>query len=264
MGHAPVDDIVGLADILDERPYALTAALATRAALRSLPLASLWMEWDEEEALPMMLPAFRVLAAAWLAAVERGRTGEVEEPSAAPLAREVDEAIAHATGAVSKATSVVANTPSKEAFDHARNALAAAVRAAYALGSSTPGPHTAYRAIAHATDTADAWNSLNADIEAGLAAFSGGFASQWLTAAPLWPEGMPPWAEEGWKSLRDRLEARQGEHWNVWTDWYAARLDPGAHPDPDPARERARLNIPEALWRLGPKQANPEILSRMK
>lgn len=263
MGHAPVEDIVGLADVLDERPYALTAALAARAALRSLPLVSLWMEWDEEEALPMMLPTFRVLAAAWLAAVERGRTGGVDGPSAAPLAREVDEAIAHATGAVSKATSVVANTPSKGAFDHARNALAAAVRSAYALGSSTPGPNTAFRAIAHATDTADAWDDLNADIEAGVTAFSGGFAGQWLMASPLWPQGMPPWAEEGWKSLRGRLEAREDEHWRIWTDWYDARLDPSAHPDPDPARERLRLDIPEALWRLGPKHANPEILSRM-
>ncbi len=263
MGHAPVEDIVGLTDILCEQPYALTAGLAVRAALRSLPLTSLWLEWDEEEALPMMLPAFRVLAAAWLAAVERGRVGEVADPSEAPLVREVDEAIAHATGAVSKATSVVANTPSKEAFDHARNALAAAVRAAYTLGSSTPGPQTAFRAIAHATDTADAWEALNADIEAARAAFSGGFSSQWLMAAPLWPGNMPSWAEEGWKTLRGRLDAREGEHWQVWTAWYAARLDPGAHPDPDLTRERARLNIPEALWRLGPKQANPEILSRM-
>jgi len=42
MGHAPVEDIVGLADILDERPYALTAALAARAALRSRG----WRRWS--------------------------------------------------------------------------------------------------------------------------------------------------------------------------------------------------------------------------
>ncbi len=259
-----ISDIAGLEDALWNRPRNLSAALGVRAAARALPLSALWLEWDEEEAMPMVLPAFRVLYAPWLAAVERGQGGDHATPSEAPLAREVDAAIAHATGAVSRATSVVANTPGKAAFDHARNALAAAVRAAYPLGSATPGPQTVHRAMAHAADTADAWGPLREDLFAATTAAEGGFLRQWLLAAPLWPEGAPQWAEAGWNTMRERLRAREGELWHVWTDWYDALLDPAAAALPEGSSARARLDVPEALWRLGPKHANPEIASRLE
>ena len=258
-----VNDIAGLEDALWNRPRNLSAALGVRAAARALPLSTLWLEWDEEEAMPMVLPAFRLLYAAWLAAVERGQGGDHAAPSEAPLAAHVDAAIAHATGAVSRATSVVANTPGKAAFDHARNALAAGVRAAYPLGSATPGPQTVYRAMAHAADTTDAWQALRDDLSAAITATDGGFLRQWLLAAPLWPGPVPGWAASGWNTMRERLKAREGEHWQVWTDWYDALLDPAAGPLPEGPSARARLDVPEALWRLGPRHANPEIASRL-
>lgn len=52
---------------------------------------------------------------------------------------------------------------------------------------------------------------------------------------------------------------RAGQHWEVWTDWYDARLAGDAARPPIEALEVARLKIADEIWRQGPAAVNAEI-----
>ena len=250
-------------------------ALVVRQALRTLPAASLWLDQDEEEALPMVLPTIRPLAAAHamaleLAAHEAARAGDGEHATPATLmmatadagllATDVEAAVKHATAAISRATSVVANRRTQAAFVHARNACAAAVRAAYAASAGAD-VDAGYRALAQMMQLFDGWAPVSADVQA----LNGADAPRhqralWLLGQPLWLSRAPGWASEGWKAMREILDARKGEHWPVWTRWYDALLDPGVLAQaPSPRLARLRLQAPEAFWRQGPAVLNPAI-----
>jgi hypothetical protein len=78
-----------------------------------------------------------------------------------------------------------------------------------------------------------------------------------LAATPMWHWGSPDWASDGWRALRDQLLARSTEHWDVWIDWYEARLrgEPGNEEE-----EIARvLEVTEEEWAAGPAVANKKI-----
>ena len=63
--------------------------------------------------------------------------------------------------------------------------------------------------------------------------------------------------------MKYRLLAQKGEHWEVWTNWYDARLDPSkripCYSPPVPELERARVLLPNELWEKGPAAVNAEI-----
>ena len=261
-------DAAALKRAVAETTPALALALAVRQALRTLPLISLWLDWDEEEALPVVLPTLRPLATAL--AMSLAQAEHEAAPDNRPLmpgnadigllAADVDAAIRQATGAISRATSVVANQRTQQAFMHARNACAAAVRAAYAASAGSD-PQAAARALAHMAQLFDGWEPIGADMTA--AQESGKPEREralWLLQQPLWLSKRPGWAEQGWEAMREILNARKGEHWRVWTDWYDRLLDPGIFPEPLSAEaERARLQIPAAFWEQEPKVANEAI-----
>ena len=254
--------------VTEETTQALALALAVRQALRTLPLLSLWLDWDEEEALPMVLPTIRPLAASFAMALaqashEAGGDNAAllpAETEAGLLAADVDAAIRHNTSAISRATSVVAKQRTQQAFMHARNAAAAAVRAAYAASAGSD-PQAAARALALMAQLFDGWDAIAADIAAAKDSGEPPRAqAQWLLAQPLWLIERPGWAEHGWEAMREILNARKGEHWRVWTDWYERLLDPGILAEPPTSEsERRRLQIPEAFWEQGPAVANEAI-----
>ncbi len=74
---------------------------------------------------------------------------------------------------------------------------------------------------------------------------------------------MPQELHELWTSLKSRLLERKDEHWEVWTNWYDARLDPSrsipCYSPPIPELERKRVLLPEEVWKAGPAKANAEI-----
>jgi hypothetical protein len=70
----------------------------------------------------------------------------------------------------------------------------------------------------------------------------------------LWP-GQPNWARDNWKELKAALLSAN-EDWEVWTDWYEARLNVGGE---DQALEVARATIPDRTWEQGPKVVNGQI-----
>ncbi len=98
----------------------------------------------------------------------------------------------------------------------------------------------------------DDWPSLNADI----AALRSGQRAQDLSLAPLWPEGIPPEMEGEWQRLKSTLLSFPDENWQVWTDWYEARLRGGPF---NAELEKARAILPDELWKQGPKVVNAEI-----
>lgn len=75
-----------------------------------------------------------------------------------------------------------------------------------------------------------------------------------LTGRALWLEGTSVWAGRQWAEFKDELPTNEG--WNVWIDWYEARLmGRGINVD----REFDWLNIPEDDWRKGSSHVNAII-----
>jgi hypothetical protein len=60
----------------------------------------------------------------------------------------------------------------------------------------------------------------------------------------LWSHGTPHWAADHWQILRAAL-LDAGEDWDVWTDWYEARLAGDAAHPPNEELEIARATIPD-------------------
>jgi hypothetical protein len=63
---------------------------------------------------------------------------------------------------------------------------------------------------------------------------------------------------EAWQGLKAALLAAN-EGWEVWVDWYEARLAGDATHPPNEALEIARATIPDEIWQQGPAVVNAEI-----
>jgi hypothetical protein len=76
-----------------------------------------------------------------------------------------------------------------------------------------------------------------------------------LAHAALWLEASPKWAEETWDRGKALLAAAN-EGWEVWIDWYEARLrgEPA-----DPALWEKVVLIPDADWEKGAAHVNKRI-----
>lgn len=72
---------------------------------------------------------------------------------------------------------------------------------------------------------------------------------------PLWPDGMPGDLAADWQTLKADLLSRN-EDWDIWTDWYEDRL---AGRPPEAKLDRARIMLPDGLWKQGAKAVNAEL-----
>ncbi|MEL6767038.1 MAG: hypothetical protein AAFP17_07650 [Pseudomonadota bacterium] len=203
----------------------VSVIFAARAALRVLPV----LGRDEREKAPaaLILPSLRAIAAPWLVGAWASEGADLFAVRAAARA-------AYATADAAAYTAGVGA---------ARDAARVAARAA---------------AAAAADVVADAADAAVADaVYADAAAISGGRTFAGLARRPLWAdERTPPRLRDQWGALRARLLAREGEHWEVWTEWYEARLrgDPGK-----PALEYERVTSPKIDWEAGPAVVNAKI-----
>jgi hypothetical protein len=75
-------------------------------------------------------------------------------------------------------------------------------------------------------------------------------------SSKLW-SSMPDQMFVGWAEL-ERALLDANEDWEVWTDWYEARLKAGGA---DRVLEVARATIPGEMWEQGPKIVNAQIRS---
>ena len=72
-----------------------------------------------------------------------------------------------------------------------------------------------------------------------------------LSETPLWPDGTPVWASRAWEDFCDRLPDVEG--WQVWMNWYEARL---AGRKLDAELEARQMTIPDGDWAQGPSHVN--------
>lgn len=79
------------------------------------------------------------------------------------------------------------------------------------------------------------------------------------SARPLWPRGTPEWAHRLWSELKSVLPADEG--WEIWTDWYEARLRGEPH---DQSLESERLLHPTDEDWYEPRVANAKLIEAVE
>jgi hypothetical protein len=230
-----------------EQPREVSIAFAARAALRVLPI--LWGAQagvEDDFLADVVLWVFRATALAWAAA---------KYPSQATRLRS-----ARAFGAVAVRADTVRTAAARAAAMAAADAVRTvheSMNAATAVGVSaatTAAIDAAATAVTAANNHAF-WSAISFDatrVEAGVAASV-------IAGLPLWPQDQPDELQSLWQEMRTALLAA-GEYWDVWTDWYEARIAGGVG---DEEHELAYLRIEEGLWDQGPAAVNAEIKRRM-
>ncbi len=248
----------------EEERRRVAVAIASRAAMRVLPVIEKWLSADEDEAIAITLPTFRAIAASRLAAVRSSRDTEVRRAAdvaaraARAAARMAADGPFSAPGAPSYATHSAAYTA--DAASLAAKTTKNTSSAPYAAAGAASAVYIAADPSYEKSSIAEtiAWNALSQDVS-----FYEKGSLEALLNAPLWHDEIPGWVQDLWASMKQRLLAREGEHWEVWTNWYDVRLDPSkeipCYNPPIPELERARVLIPEDLWEQGPAAVNAEI-----
>lgn len=216
-------------------PREVAVILAARAALRVAPvLGGPSGQQVEGYTDRIVLPLFRGLASAWVAGTWPARRNELSVP--ASLASRAVSAAAFSAAKLGPGVSDAARSIRAAAFaaDGARTSAARSFAA------------DATRAAVYAS--ADANNAFASDVDIFR-------QEQRIGNAPLWLGSASDRIRWEWKQLKSCLIS-QGQGWEVWTEWYEARLrgDPG-----NEDLEVARVMIAEEVWSAGPEVVNAHI-----
>jgi hypothetical protein len=240
-----------------KRRREVAVAIAARASLRATPRLRLSLGESRPRATVLsdwVLPSLRATALAWAAAKYPGRGSELRGYAAAAdyaarvAADAADETYPYAIDAYA-------------AIDASNAAAAAAASAAHPAAvarADDAAVSDAAKAAAHATDAYDADAAFVAACASDVDLIDAGGSGSELMESPLWPNRAPDLATVAWTDLRAALLGA-AEGWEVWTNWYEARLagDPD-HPQNE-ALEIARATIPDEIWKQGPAVVNAEI-----
>ena len=239
----------------------ICAVFVTRTSLRVLPLVVSELDEQEKAGANIVMPVFRALAAAWTVSAWPARAAEAHD------------AAGKAAYAAGSAEADAQNTDAEVVVSAAGYA---ADVAANAVGPPDVGPLVT-RITGVTGFTTTFWMGVQSDVatfqDARQAVSPPAFllgsvgdggarqAAALLARTPLWQGGMPPPLAALWNKLKARLiEADEG--WDVWIDWYEARLH--GHPEPNEALEVARVLIPDADWERGPVYVNRVIAGLME
>jgi hypothetical protein len=229
----------------EQRQREVAVALAARAALRVLPLLARELARGRrkrgEILSALVLPCLRATALPWAAGKYPAHGNDLRAANAA----------ANAAAAAANAAAN-ANDAANAAAAAANAAANAAYAAAYAATAADAADDAAYEATYEANDDAAAAAADDA------AVIDSGGSGALLAGTALWPTGAPSWATNAWRDLKSALLAAN-EGWEVWTDWYEARLAGDAADPPNEALEVARAMIPDEIWKQGPAAVNAEI-----
>jgi hypothetical protein len=226
----------------------VAVAIAARTALRVVPLVATDVPRgnDEDSKLRFQNLAFAVFfanAVAWAVAQYPTQRNELE------AYRYAARADATTAGPASAA------------------AIAAYAAADAAIDNMARADDYSY-AVASATDAADAASDIWAAVSRDANFIASGETAHTLASQPLWPNGVPEWAEEYWKLLQEALPRE--DKWQVWIDWYNRRLVGLADPEEiellfatvpykerDKGRAAANRWIGERLEELQRKDSSP-------
>ncbi|MEL6575150.1 MAG: hypothetical protein AAFQ81_04590 [Pseudomonadota bacterium] len=248
LGPPPPEDFGKRHSVLGGATYSRNAlmALASRAALRVTPV----LGRNERDGAPgaILLPPLRATAVPWVGATWPITGADHLSAATSVLTLPANLAASHAKETVTKAPD-----------DAVSAATVAAQEAAVVVFEAAAAGTRVSEAFIAATAAVDAANlgSVGTANAADATAIFGGLTAAGLARRPLWmDERMPHALQDAWGALKARLLAREGEHWEVWTEWYEARLrgDPG-----NPALEYERVTSPEIDWEAGPAAVNAKI-----
>ncbi len=248
------------------RPRAVAEVLAARAALRVLPLLGDGLDVTKlrgRSGRVFILPAFRLMAVRW-AVAKYPRQGAILRYAARAvygLGSDIPLASRLAFGVVARSV--------REAPDHigaATEIAQATARAAAEADAREYGINPDNFSVAvdasFPARVAPIWLAMEADahgVEVGR-------TPNWLITAPLWQdvrrvEVIPSILGDAWDQLKSSLLAANAD-WDVWTDWYEARLA-GKRPRwKDVEIFRVTLNE-ESDWQKGPAHVNALIKAKI-
>ncbi len=231
-------------------------AIAVRAALRVAPLVAKLLppgggQGRAESFLKLTSAVFRCYALARAAGKYPARANELRA-AAAYAAATAATAAAYAAGNAANAAATAGNAANAAATAATATANAATATAATATANAAP----ATAATATAATAADAliWDSISRDVEW----IERGQSLGGLIETSIWFDAIPSWAVEHWGTMRAALPDDQ--HWQVWIDWYEARL--AGRPTSE-AYDLAFVKVPEEEWRKGPAAGNAWIAANL-
>jgi hypothetical protein len=223
---------------LNGKPPRTAQIFTLRSALRAFPLLESQLKkrnyWNRPDATTTYLVVFRALYMAWYAS--KGGSRSIIDSDAFYTAVEADFPDSHAAIAAfyaARAASFVENTSK---FHSAIATLSLAVDASFRADPAVYG-------------------ASNSSYAADADAFDRGVKPSKIAELPLWSDGIPPTIELAWKRVTAQL-LKKRETWEVWTEWYDDRL---AGIQVNQEFDIARLNIPEHIWKRGPKIVNARI-----
>jgi hypothetical protein len=244
-----------------ERRREVAIAFAARAALRILPLVGLALgqpgsrqdaSHDGNVLRRVVLPVFGAAALAWTA-------GRFPKGATEPLAGAARAAARRAEDAIG------IDLSAPESISHVATAAAFAADTVHVVDVSG----NCAQAIDSAVEAAGHRAAAREDYLAGVDAIFGAIGADGalvesgrsgveIASTPLWDAGAPKWASSAWQRLEYVLVAA-GDDWEVWIDWYEARLSGDAARPANEALELARATIADEVWKQGPAVVNAEI-----
>ena len=243
----------------DGKPDEIAITIAVRAALRVLPLVATELSPHISER-PIAFFAeltsslFRCVSLAVAQVKFRSSAHELSE--AATIASNAAENYASGVApAIPLTSTFMANGNISIAYC----AAYAAVNVARARTASTA--ESAVVAAAGATFAAEAatyFSSMWKEIGRDTDRIDGRQSEAELLDAPLWTGPRPDWALENWQVMRNALPS--ADQWQVWIDWYEARLAGRATSE---AYDLTFVDVPEDEWKKGPAAGNAWIAANL-
>jgi hypothetical protein len=244
---------------LRTRESNVSVLIAARATLRVLPMLAADLRHVDGASFfrsQIVLPVFRVLAAAWTIVNYPELIDHAFAPGAADSGAAAEDA-ANAAVASNVATAARSTADAAIASDAATAARFRDETADVATAAGDA-PDAAAGAVAAASAIYDGeiglafWEALSSD----AARIADGESVFDVAQSPLWPDGQP--LRGIWRNLRDHL-LTANEDWQVWTGWYENRLTGGTR---SWDHELVYARIPENFWNRGPSTVNGWIRSQ--
>ena len=224
--------------------------IASRAAMRVIPILANWLKEAEEEAIVIFLAVFRSCYTSY--AISKNN--------------EIDERIERVLESVVEYADAAKRIAPYERMEAVAISAVSAAQVASVILNFNDGSDVIWKNLLYLTikfleisieeieEKALIWKGVRED-----AAIISKEGCKNIFGKPLWEGSAPKWAIRLWENLRHDLVSRDGEYWEVWTDWYDVQLDSSkkipCYNPPIKELEIARIMLPNFLWFKGPATA---------
>ncbi|MEM1048201.1 MAG: hypothetical protein AAGL24_18775 [Pseudomonadota bacterium] len=253
------DDRQSLDEWLEGKPVHFGVAIASRAALRVLPLLGFGDLPSDKFRNTILLPCFRATATAWFAGCWANRAVGDSWNDAAEAASRASTIVANAASYAAANANLNSASATRAVAEATRAFNATAVAANSRHSDSATAARASYAAANRTSNAAAFWLEIQKDaytlaqtIEVGR---DPSVKAAVLFQEPLWQSSNDHSdIEKAWADLKDELP--ENEKWVIWTDWYEAILQ-GKLCDPD--LELKRILIPNKDWQEGSAHVNALI-----